>query len=170
MFIKQEGGFVEKTLLIVHYNPRDLEQRACWATELGFAATTVHNCDEALHAVASKNYTLALIDPLLPGMSGFSLAEKIAASAPGTTVLLASALYKRMQFVAHSGLPNIRMVHLDKPLDETSFKTLISRVHAADADGEQNAEHPEKPEPSESRSMDLRELLELDPELDKLLN
>lgn len=170
MFIKQGGVVVEKTLLIVHYNPRDLEQRACWATELGFAATTVHNCDEALNAVANTDFLLALIDPLLPGMSGFSLAEKIAASAPGTTVLLASALYKRMQFVAHSSAANIRMVHLDKPLDETSFKTLISRAHVADADGEQNTEHLEKPDPSASRSMDLRELLELDPELDKLLN
>ena len=161
---------MEKTLLIVHYNPRDLEQRACWATELGFAATTVHSCDEALNAVASTDFLLALIDPLLPGMSGFSLAEKIASSSPRTTILLASALYKRMQFVAHSGSPNIRMVHLDKPLDETSFKTLISRAHAAGADDEQNAEHLEKPDPSASRSMNLRKLLELDPELDKLLN
>jgi len=161
---------VEKKLLIVHYNPRDLEQRATWAAELGFDATTVHNCDEALNAVANTNFLLALIDPLLPGMSGFSLAEKIASSSPRTTILLASALYKRMQFAAHSGLPNIRMVHLDKPLDKNSFKTLISRAHVADADDEQNAEHLEKPDSSASRSIDLRELLELDPELGKLLN
>jgi len=161
---------VARALLIVHYNPRDLEQRAGWAEELGFAPTTVHNCDEALNAVASKDFVLALIDPLLPGMSGFSLAEKIAASSPRTKVLLVSALYKRMQFVAHSGSPNIRMVHLDKPLDENSFKTLISRAHVADADDERSTEHLEKPDSSPSRSMDMRELLELDPELGKLLN
>ncbi len=170
MFIKQEGGFVEKNLLIVHYNPRDLEQRASWAAELGFAATTVHNCDEALNAVANTDFLLALIDPLLPGMSGFSLAEKIAASSPGTTVLLASALYKRMQFVAHSGAANIRMVHLDKPLDETSFKTLITRQEAPVENKEKTIRPPEKQKPEASNRIDLGELLKLDPELNKLWN
>jgi len=128
---------VSKNILIVHYNPRDLEQRAAWAAELGLHALTAKNCDEALETIGKNEFLLAFIDPLLPGMSGFSLAEKIAASAPKTTVLLASALYKRMQFVARPGANNIRMVHLDKPLDEKSFKTLVA---ATDITGMNNNE------------------------------
>jgi len=161
---------LDKNVLIVHYNPRDLEQRAAWAAELGLVPTTAHNCDEALNAVADTDFRLALIEPLLPGMSGFSLAEKIAASSPRTTVLVASALYKRMQFVAHPGSTNIRVVHLDKPLDETSFKALMGREHITEVDNKQKIEHSKRQNSGTSHPFDLKELLELDPELDKLLN
>ncbi len=161
---------MDKNVLIVHYNPRDLEQRSAWAAELGLTARTAHNCDEALSAISETEFRIALIDPLLPGISGFSLAEKIAASSPRTTVLLASALYKRMQFVAHPGASNIRMVHLDKPLDENSFKALMAREHVADENTGQKAEHAKGQKPESSQPFDLRDLLELDPELDQLLN
>lgn len=161
---------MSKNVLIVHYNPRDLEQRSAWAEEMGLTATVAHNCDEALNAIACTEFLLALIDPLLPGMSGFSLAEKIASSAPRTIVLLASALYKRMQFVAHPGAANIRMVHLDKPLDETSFKTLMAREHVTDPDDEQKTGHPEEPKSEDPPVFNVKKMLELDPELDKLIN
>ncbi len=159
-----------KNVLIVHYNPRDLKQRATWAAELGLDPTTAHNCDEALNAVADTYFCLALIDPLLPGTSGFSLAEKIASSSPRTTVLVASALYKRMQFAGHPGSANIRMVHLDKPLDETSFKALMGKEHITDVDNKQKIEGSTEQNAGTSHPFDLKELLELDPELDKLLN
>ncbi len=113
-------------ILIVHYNPDDLEQRAKWATELGFTATTAKNSDEALNVIEKNTFRFALVDPLLPGISGFSLAEKIASSAPETTVFLASALYKRMQFVAHPGRHNIRMIHLNAPMNKNNFNALLS--------------------------------------------
>ena len=160
---------MDKNILIVHYNPRDLEQRASWAAELGLAATTARCCDEALEAVANADFRLALIDPLLPGISGFSLAEKIAAQAPKTTVLLASALYKRMQFVAHPGASNIRMVHLGKPLDENSFKALMAKEHI-DEENKRATQQAKKAEAAPSQSFNLRELLELDPELDNLIH
>ncbi len=57
------------------------------------------------------------------------------------------------------------------PSTKTSFKTLITREHTADADDEQKVEHSDEPKsPAASHQIDLRELLELDPELDKLLN
>ncbi len=158
-----------KNILIVHYNPRELKQRADWAAELGLNASTAKNCDEALETISKNEFQLVLIDPLLPGMSGFSLAEKIAASAPKTTVLLASALYKRMQFVTHPGKGNIRMVHLDKPLDEITFKTLITKGYITDIN-KKKIKTQKKPDSPGPRTFDPRKLLDLESELDNLLH
>lgn len=58
---------MKNTILIVHYNPRDLGRMAGWAAEMGLESRTARNQDEAIDTLEEVSQIgLILIDPLLP--------------------------------------------------------------------------------------------------------
>ena len=160
---------MKNTILIVHYNPRDCSRMADWAEGMGLEGVTARNCEEAIQKLdAVTHVSVILIDPLLPGTSGFAVAEELAVRRPDTPIIIASCLYRKLQMERAGSAENIHMVHLDHPMDEPTFQSLVGPA------ARQLPKTP-KPEPDQPKTgqkpdiISLRDLLAVDPELSEFI-
>ena len=83
----------EKTsLLIIDDEPpiRALLKRV--AERAGFAVDTARDGVEALEMLERKDYALAIVDLMMPRLSGYELVQKISTLKPRPTVIVATAL------------------------------------------------------------------------------
>ena len=83
----------EKTsLLIIDDEPpiRTLLKRV--AERAGFAVDTARDGVEALEMLARKDYAIAIVDLMMPRLSGYELVQKISTLKPRPTVIVATAL------------------------------------------------------------------------------
>ena len=62
------------------------------AERAGFAVDTARDGLEALEMLGRKNYEIAIIDLMMPRLSGYELVQKISALSPRPTVIVATAL------------------------------------------------------------------------------
>lgn len=160
---------MKNTILIVHYNPRDCSKMVQWAESMDLEGQMAHNREDALQKVEeSATLALILIDPLLPGASGFAVAEELAARRPDTPIIIASCLYRKLQMERAGSADNIHMVHLDHPLDEPTFQSLVGPA-ARRLFKKKAVPVPEEPARSKQSdnadSISLRDILGRDPEL-----
>jgi DNA-binding response OmpR family regulator len=83
----------EKTsLLIIDDEPpiRTLLKRV--AERAGFAVDTARDGVEALEMLERKDYAIAIVDLMMPRLSGYELVQKISTLKPRPTVIVATAL------------------------------------------------------------------------------
>lgn len=78
-------------LLVVEDDPEMGELLHRGLTSEGYAVTLVSSGMDALIELGSTNFSAAVIDVMLPGMSGFELCRRIRESAMGTRTLLLTA-------------------------------------------------------------------------------
>ena len=62
------------------------------AERAGFAVDTARDGLEALEMLGRKNYEIAIIDLMMPRLSGYELVQKISVLTPRPTVIVATAL------------------------------------------------------------------------------
>lgn len=77
-------------LLIAQDELDPLDEAAALAHSLGFEVDAVVGGEEALERLRTRNPTVVLSDLVMPGMSGFALADRIAEFHPHVPVLLVS--------------------------------------------------------------------------------
>ena len=79
------------SVLIVDDEPavRDLMSR--WVSALGLRPQTASNANEALAALRTRHYDLAVIDVMMPGHDGLWLAGELRREHPHTAVIMATA-------------------------------------------------------------------------------
>ena len=90
----------------------------------GFKVETVHNGEQGLERAKSGQYTLILLDVMLPGMSGFDLLRKLRASS-NVRVLLLTARGEEVDRIV--GLEIGADDYLPKPFNP---RELLARVRA----------------------------------------
>lgn len=79
-------------LLIVDDETPIRELLATVAARAGFAVDTARDGVEALEMLARKDYQIAIVDLMMPRLSGYELVQKISTLQPRPTVLVATAL------------------------------------------------------------------------------
>jgi DNA-binding response OmpR family regulator len=79
-------------LLIIDDEPPIRELLAQIARRAGFAVDTARDGVEALEMMAQKDYTIAIVDLMMPRLSGYELVQKISTLKPRPTVIVATAL------------------------------------------------------------------------------
>jgi CheY-like chemotaxis protein len=77
-------------ILIVDDEPELADTLTIIFQKAGYAATAVYSAEEALTFFAAQPPTLAVMDVVMPGMDGISLAKKIRKCYPACEVLLFS--------------------------------------------------------------------------------
>ena len=82
-------------ILLADDDPRILGVLTEFLEEQGFEVLAVRDGTQALAAIKGEEFTLALLDLQLPGLSGLELLSRIKARAPETEVIL---------FTGHAGL------------------------------------------------------------------
>ncbi len=79
------------SVLIVDDEPSVRDLMARWVTSLGLEPCTASNADEALDALRTTHYDLAVIDVMMPGHDGLWLAGEMQRHHPHTAVVIATA-------------------------------------------------------------------------------
>lgn len=95
--------------------------RALLETE-GYKVTTVDNGLEALEALRSGGYTLAILDQFMPGYTGSEIAQQLALEQSDTRIVVLSGDADAEEDIA--GLPNVRFVI--KGTDPDQFLNMLS--------------------------------------------
>ena len=80
------------TLLIIDDEPAIRELLAQIARRAGFDVDTARDGVEALEMFAQKVYVIAIVDLMMPRLSGYELVQKISTFKPRPTVIVATAL------------------------------------------------------------------------------
>ena len=79
-------------LLIIDDEAPIRELLARIARRAGFEVDTARDGIEALEMLAQKNYAIAIVDLMMPRLSGYELVQKISTLQPRPTVIVATAL------------------------------------------------------------------------------
>jgi len=79
-------------LLIIDDEAPIRELLARIARRAGFEVDTARDGIEALEMLAKKNYAIAMVDLMMPRLSGYELVQKISTLKPRPTVIVATAL------------------------------------------------------------------------------
>jgi response regulator RpfG family c-di-GMP phosphodiesterase len=113
------------SVLIVDDEPAVRQLMSRWASSLGLYAATAANSDEALEALETRDWDLAVIDVMMPGRNGLWLAGELRRTHPNTAVVLATAYTD--PFTPESGdAPGVADL-LIKPFKRERFMLALDR-------------------------------------------
>jgi putative nucleotidyltransferase with HDIG domain len=79
------------SVLIVDDEPSVRDLMARWVSSLGLRPRTAGSADEAMSALRTQHYDLAVIDVMMPGHDGLWLAGELRRDHPHTAVVIATA-------------------------------------------------------------------------------
>jgi putative two-component system response regulator len=79
------------SVLIVDDEPSVRDLMARWVSSLGLRPRTAGSADEAMSALRTQHYDLAVIDVMMPGHDGLWLASQMQRDYPHTAVVIATA-------------------------------------------------------------------------------
>jgi diguanylate cyclase (GGDEF)-like protein len=115
-------------ILTVDGNEGSLNATADLVHRLGFEVDLVGGAEELLQRLRVRSPDVILFDVLMPGMSGFTLADRIAAAHPGVPVLLASR-YDH-QSLSTERRPASVVGFLHKPVDVSELGVALEQAMA----------------------------------------
>lgn len=112
-------------VLVVEDEQEIRELMALHLLRQGFRVTECASAEEALNEMNRQNFSLFVLDWMLPGMSGVDIVEKIKAHSSSTPVLMVTAKTEPQDIVA--GLEKGADDYLTKPFNPTVF---VARIKA----------------------------------------
>jgi TonB family protein len=142
-----------KKVLIVNYEPNRLSRLNELIVDLGYESMTAKNGMEALEMVEDFVPDLAIIDPMLPKLSGFEVAQKLTSEHPGLPIIMVTSVYKgnryRTEAVTKYGVKE----YLEEPFEDETLQTLVKKYLEL-------SEAPRMPKKKASARKRLEEILE----------
>lgn len=116
-----------KKILIVNYEPKSLSRLSDLVEALGFEAITAKNGLEALEAVKKSVPDLAIIDPMLPKLSGFDVAQKLTANYHNLPIIMVTSVYKgnryRTEAITKYGVKE----YIEEPFEDAVIQSMIQK-------------------------------------------
>jgi two-component system cell cycle sensor histidine kinase/response regulator CckA len=122
---KPVGGDRETTILVVDDEPAVLAVTARILRKLGYATLEAGTHEKALSLARSQDFQLLLTDSVMPGMSGTTLADRIAEFKPGVPVLHMSGYDAGT--LSPERIREGELAFLQKPF---TAQALLDKVHA----------------------------------------
>lgn len=115
-----------KTNILVVEDEREIRELiALHLLRQGFKVTECASAEEAQSQLSKNNYSLIVLDWMLPGMSGFELLEALKKSGESPSILMVTAKTEPSEIV--SGLEKGADDYITKPFDPNIF---MARVRA----------------------------------------
>jgi CheY-like chemotaxis protein len=121
------AGRQRETVLIVDDEPSVLAVTSRILRQHGYPTLEAGTGDEALILAATRDFQLLLTDSVMPGMSGPTLAERVAVLRPGLPIIRMSGSDDTARVRPHD-TPSTEQAYIQKPFTASD---LISKVRAA---------------------------------------
>ena len=131
------------SLLVVDDDPAIRKLLAKIAQRAGFDVDTARDGMEALEKFEHKAYTIAIVDLMMPRLSGYELVQKLATIEPRPCVIVATALTNGA--VASLDDSMVRRV-IKKPFDIKAVATALVETAKQVAEARASVEEPAPPE------------------------
>jgi DNA-binding response OmpR family regulator len=116
----------KRTILLMDFDPAGTTNTLRALTEAGFDVVTTHDGLEGLRAFRQVQPDLVIIEPMLPGQSGFEVCREIKQSTGGNEVpvVLASAYYRVEEFRDRARAEYLCDEFLEKPVPPAALVVL----------------------------------------------
>jgi DNA-binding NtrC family response regulator len=114
------------TILIIDDNPQHLLFMTDRLSAEGYRTMTASQGDEALTLIDQKQPSLVLLDIMMPGMSGLEVLQAIHQRAPGTVVIMTTAVDKVSTAV--DAIKRGAYDYLVKPIDFDQLNATLKRA------------------------------------------
>ncbi|CAM2065122.1 Protein kinase [Sulfidibacter corallicola] len=88
-------------------------------TAVGYETTTASNGQEALDSVASFEPNVAIVDPLLSGVDGFMVSQRITKKYPDIVVIISSSVYRGDRYRRDATTKYGASAFLEKPYSDS---------------------------------------------------
>ncbi len=112
-------------ILIAEHEDKSRESLQNLLKSVGFEVITAKNGKQALSAVDDSNPQVAIIDPLLSGVDGFSVSRQISQSHPGTRIIISSSSHRGDRYRRDALAKYGASVFLEKPYAERDLIAAI---------------------------------------------
>lgn len=116
-----------KQVLIVNYEPKSLSKLNNLIVEMGHEVETARNGKEALECVSKSVPDLIIMDPMLPKLSGFEVAQRLNAEHPEIPVIMVTSVYKGNRYRTEAMTKYGVKEYLEEPFDDEVLKSHVSR-------------------------------------------
>ncbi|NOZ13321.1 MAG: TonB family protein [Acidobacteria bacterium] len=116
-----------KKVLIVNYEPKRLARLNELIVDLGYDAITAKDGIEALEVVEENVPDLAIIDPMLPKLSGFEVAQKLTAGHPRLPIIMVTSVYKGNRYRTEAMSKYGVKEYLEEPFEDETLQTLVKK-------------------------------------------
>lgn len=139
---------MSKTILVVDYEPRSIEEIKELLKEEGFSLLTASDGNQAMEVFDASVPDLVLTAALLPKLNGFELCKKITSGQMREVrpVIMFSAIYKAEKYRREATIGCGAMEFLEKPLAKWQLikviKTAFSEIRATDSSNVVRTEVP----------------------------
>ncbi len=116
-----------KQVLIVNYEPKSLSKLNQLMVEMGHDVETARNGNEALESVEQSVPDLIIMDPMLPKLSGFEVAQRLNADHPEIPIIMVTSVYKGNRYRTEAMTKYGVKEYLEEPFDDDVLKSHVSR-------------------------------------------
>jgi len=118
---------LKKRVMIANYDPNVLKQQEKAFEGLDVELKTVQNGDMALTELNQFQPDMVLLDPMLPKVSGFDVAQKIRSTMPDLPIIMLTAVYRGIVYRTQALSKYGATEYLEEPISIDELRATIEK-------------------------------------------
>ncbi len=118
---------MKKKVMIANYDPNVLKEQKKAFEGMNVDVKTVRDGEVALTEAVSFQPDIILLDPMLPKVSGFDVAQKIRATMPDLPIIMLTAVYRGMVYRTQALDKYGATEYLEEPVPLEKLRSVIEK-------------------------------------------
>ncbi len=132
---------MKKKVMIANYDPNVLKQQKKAFEGLDVELKTVQSGDMALTELKQFQPDMVLLDPMLPKVSGFDVAQKIRSTMPDLPIIMLTAVYRGMIYRTQALSKYGATEYLEEPVSVEELRATIEKYIGSPTKKGKNKKH-----------------------------
>lgn len=116
-----------KKVMIANYDPNVLKEQKKAFEGMDVELKTVRNGSSALEEFGNFKPDMVLLDPMLPRISGFDVAQKIRETMPNLPIIMLTAVYKGLVYRTQALDKYGATEYLEEPISVNKLRGIIGK-------------------------------------------
>ncbi len=118
---------MKRKVMIANYDPNVLRQQEKAFEGLNVEIRTVQNGDAALVKIAEFQPDMLLLDPMLPKVSGFDVAQKVRGQMPDLPIIMITAVYRGLVYRTQAIDKYGATEYLEEPVSAETLRAVVEK-------------------------------------------
>ena len=127
-----------KKVMIANYDPNVLKEQKKAFEGMDVELKTVRNGSSALEAFGNFKPDMVLLDPMLPKVSGFDVAQKIRTLNPDLPIIMLTAVYRGLVYRSQALNKYGATEYLEEPIPVEELRHIIEKYIGAPSKGKRS--------------------------------